>query len=914
MAQTSVDEAVAEAAAAQGLALSCVAAALRDAAQKREHAAASGGSGRDRAMAAARTRSAQEVSVLETGARDLALSLTDEARGVADYVDLGRLESPGERWGVHHRVGAPFVLPLIGRGNVVLDVGREAQLGLAGELVCQALERTAAGQLGVTCFDPLMSSLMAPFARLREVSEGVVRTIMDPSELSEHLERLSQEVLRVNDLLGGRSSLLEARRNESRSFGEFSLLVLVDAPEGLSEDLFERLVRLAAVGPRVGVSQLWLPSTASTTPDWWDTGRLTAVSQVLKEERGRVTWPSHAAYAVVPRFPGPEGLEARSSAVGEALRTSSSEALGFLEIQPTEQLWQDKSASGLTFALGISGGRTVEITLGDSRDQRHNVLITGAAGNGKSNLLKVMIFSLCQRYSPDELELVMLDFKDGATLYPLSPRAGAPDYLPHARVLGLESDQEFGAAVLRWVQQEVSRRMRLIRPYGQDISQYREQVPNARLPRMVVVIDEFQGLLAETEDDTGRLAATALEQIAKQGRAAGVHLVLASQTISGITTLLAKEDGIYAQFPIRLALKNSESESQAGLARGNVAAARLPGRGTAVVNRDYGAMTANRRVTVAHLPQGVAEELQRTWWEQEHGEPPVVVDSTEPARIGHLVEALQLLRTRVARDQAAPTALLGRPLSVSSSPVGLAMSSTPGRHLAILGAGEEEGSDHSWFYAEPAAANSAVGILQCAAVSLALQDPLGTAQFVSLDLLDSALAERNNQDEWAGLMERLGFTLHRPAATEVADFLVYLASELDDRPPGQRTYLLGFNLDRAPQLDAADAFGNTPLDALREILRTGPVRGVHLLGWWANPATYAAHLGFGSSGYVDAHAMLRLDQSAVQDILGPFVRWSVRSNRALVADRTQSDPTIVVPFAPVSAADRRALLSAEWGE
>ena len=125
----------------------------------------------------------------------------------------------------------------------------------------------------------------------------------------------------------------------------------------------------------------------------------------------------------------------------------TAETVLFLEIEKDEQTWAQSSAEGITFSVGRYGMAPITITLGDEVNQRHNVLITGAVGQGKSNLISVMVHSLCHRYSPDELQLVMLDFKEGVTLQRLAEQQDGT-FLPHARVLGLEADREFAVAVL----------------------------------------------------------------------------------------------------------------------------------------------------------------------------------------------------------------------------------------------------------------------------------------------------------------------------------------------------------------------------------------------------------------------------------------------------------------------------------
>ena len=131
---------------------------------------------------------------------------------------------------------------------------------------------------------------------------------------------------------------------------------------------------------------------------------------------------------------------------------STAVTIPFDRIEDTGRFWTDSSAEGLTFHLGMAGLDVISLRLGDEISQLHNALITGAPGKGKSNLLEVMLHSMCCRYSPDELELYLLDFKDGLTFQPYSFSAGR-SWLPHARVLGLESARDFGVAVLEYVEE-----------------------------------------------------------------------------------------------------------------------------------------------------------------------------------------------------------------------------------------------------------------------------------------------------------------------------------------------------------------------------------------------------------------------------------------------------------------------------
>ena len=181
------------------------------------------------------------------------------------------------------------------------------------------------------------------------------------------------------------------------------------------------------------------------------------------------------------------------------------------------------------------GFDTVSVCIGDKVTQHHNILISGAVGKGKSNLLEVIIHSLCWRYSPLELELYLLDFKDGLTFKPYSEKL-EKSWLPHAKMLGIESDRDVGLAVLKDLEMERLHRAEIFRnaPNGgvQNYEDYRKKFPENIIPRIVLVIDEYQKLF-EISDDISEEASALLENLVRQGRACAIHVILASQSING---------------------------------------------------------------------------------------------------------------------------------------------------------------------------------------------------------------------------------------------------------------------------------------------------------------------------------------------------------------------------------------------
>ncbi len=313
----------------------------------------------------------------------------------------------------------------------------------------------------------------------------------------------------------------------------------------------------------------------------------------------------------------PEKIIHECERFSERMKHAHLPVVPFEELHDTKKIWDRSSAEGLTFSIGKHGINNVEITIGDEIGQRHNAVITGAVGQGKSNLISIIIHSLCLRYSPAELVLYLLDYKEGVTFKVFS-NIDQDEYLPHARALGLESDVSFGAAILEMLFHEYQRRMRVLKKNNlKSIRDYRKKYPDDEMPRIVVVIDEFQMMFGDDINE-GQKIAEKLEKFVRLFRAAGIHFILASQTLGGNMALSYKKDSIFAQIPIRIALKNSFMESQQTLSLNNSAVAFLRPR-EAIVNLDYGEISQNKKTVIAYADENVVAALRKKWWEMARG-------------------------------------------------------------------------------------------------------------------------------------------------------------------------------------------------------------------------------------------------------------------------------------------------------
>jgi S-DNA-T family DNA segregation ATPase FtsK/SpoIIIE len=223
-----------------------------------------------------------------------------------------------------------------------------------------------------------------------------------------------------------------------------------------------------------------------------------------------------------------------------------------------------------------------------------HLLVAGATGSGKSVCINSLITSLLIMRTPDEVQFVMIDPKQ----VELSQYRG----LPHLR-LPVVTDMEKVVAALRWTVNEMERRYALFAEVGaRNIVAFNDRFPDEKLVYMVLVIDELADMMMTAAEDVERLIC----RLAQLGRAAGVHIVVATQRPSvDVLTGLIK-----ANLPTRIAFAvSSQIDSRVILDR--TGAERLLGRGDALYQA--GDEMNPRRVQGA-LVSDEEIELVCAWW------------------------------------------------------------------------------------------------------------------------------------------------------------------------------------------------------------------------------------------------------------------------------------------------------------
>ena len=190
----------------------------------------------------------------------------------------------------------------------------------------------------------------------------------------------------------------------------------------------------------------------------------------------------------------------------------------------------EKIDKAMVIPVGSSEqGELVDFTL-DTVSHIHCFII-GQSGTGKSVFLHDVIIGAMAKYSPEELELYLMDFKIGGVEF--NRYKGEK----HVKALLVDnSDIQITLEILRDISNKMRERGKLLRASGvSNIVEYNQVNPDKKMPRIVFIADECHVMFPTMNSKDAKLyreISEILQKIAKEGRSQGVHLVLATQTIA----------------------------------------------------------------------------------------------------------------------------------------------------------------------------------------------------------------------------------------------------------------------------------------------------------------------------------------------------------------------------------------------
>jgi DNA segregation ATPase FtsK/SpoIIIE, S-DNA-T family len=754
------------------------------------------------------------------------------------------------------KIAYPALLPFPQRASLLYranDEGKALAIDALQALLLRCWTAMPAGKVRCTIIDPVgRGENFSAFMHLADQDEKLVdgRIWTETGQIDERLTNLTVHMENVLQkyLRNQYETLAEYNAQAGEVAEPFHFLVVAHFPVNFSDDAARRLVSLASAGARCGIYTFVVVDTKQPVPHGFNIADLENVCAILDWQKapltpnpspaqgeGRFVWEDDdfgMFPLVLEQSPPAQRCTELLQQVGEeAVRSSKVEVPFEWIMPPRDAWWTSDSASGIRVPIGRFGALGKQyLELGQGTSQ--HVLVAGKTGSGKSTLLHVLITQLAMFYSPSEIELYLIDFKKGVEF-----KAYASLSLPHARVIAVESEREFGLSVLQRLDGELSKRGEIYRTAGvNDLASYREYANN-RLPspsgrggggegplphlaRIMLIVDEFQEFFIEDDKLAGE-SSLLLDRLVRQGRAFGIHVLLGSQTIGGAYSLARST---IDQMAVRIALQCSEADAHLILSRDNTEARLLSRPGEGIYNALHGMLEGNHLFQVVWLNDSKRDDILRQTRDlsrqREDFLTPIVFEGAVPADItqNHL---LQKMWREPTKPTATWSAWLGDAIAIKD-PTAALFRKQSGSNVMILGQQEE----------------IAVGLMVSSLVSLSAAVDPALAE-PSIHLVIGQALDAASEELVKLLSEVLPIRLWLPR--DLGALLNQLADEIDRRSQGtgppQFVFLYG--MQRLRDLRRPDDdFGfskkgdeKTPYRQFTHVLKEGPPVGVFTMLW-----------------------------------------------------------------------------------
>jgi DNA segregation ATPase FtsK/SpoIIIE, S-DNA-T family len=795
----------------------------------------------------------------------------------------------------HKRVRIPLCMDIeSGPCIIALEQGGRVEDALAvfRSLVLRFLISVRPTILGLRCFDgkdhgaAFNSFIQNLPAR---ISGGVAGTT--PKEFDERIAELDARIAfvaqcRLNDK---HRTLVEANFDRQGDLDSYFLLAAANVPDGIDEQRVDKLLKVMAAGPRAGVFSVCLVNDLvglTKRSPWRDVAErafLINVGKVISIKQGRFELTHEVS---IDKAPDEEIRNRLCTQIGKAYSELVNPII-HAAIPPKDKWWFARADEELAVEIGTGGdGQPQYFRLNEER--LTGALIAGSSGTGKTNLLRLIIAGLILRYSPQHLHLYLFDLKG------VDFNVFDEVDVPHVRMIVSEISQELGLAALRNFRELLAERKKLVASAGaQKLSEYNRKNPTAIIPRVVIVIDEFQ-ILFDGDVMAAKEAASIIILIMKQGRSYGIHLVMASQNLGPDTT----PKDVKSNCPCRIALSFNSPADYRMVFEAEPPAEMLPAKWGGTVQ------IANEGFARFSIPYLAVQQLRSSLQELSHfalerglrGDKGVFISGTTTARLDRNIPLTRTLDG--ARASGDPTLWLGDTVSLG----GYARFDLPAQRDSNLLVVTQR---RNYSIAYSMALVSALSILAHSKTNRcfifgANAIPDGDAQLINS--IARALPDRcfvYTADDVSALeMLAKEISAGGPLEPNTKRTVLFLPA-LDRHREFDPVFRTLYNPPKAfgtQQLSAEQARRATLCERFRMVLENGPVHGVHSIILLESLAGIERQ----TLSRFNLCAATCLTESDSKTLFGASQAAALEDNFAVAIDRsTQTDPVRFRPYANV---------------
>ena len=749
---------------------------------------------------------------------------------------------------------------------------------LIHQLMLRLMHCMPVGNVEITAADPLrLGTSLDPFLSLLKVKRlfPEQRMLTRSDELEIALARITDYVedLLQNKFKGEIKSWSAYNAANSSNPISYKLLLIFGVPEQLTDKSLWYLGRLLEHGPVCGVLPV-LTIDEGRLEDRKFTRLRTAIDKYSKRMDSIV--PAEILTKHVSEISVVEEQEfwPEQAELGEFLvsfsekyEQSSKFSKRMTDLWGNSEYWEHDAVQGIQVPIGwTADSKIVSFSIGGVNTE-HHTLLAGKTGSGKSNLLHVLIHSACHLYAPSELNIYLLDYKEGVEF-----NVYASAELPHIKLVATESDPEYGVTVLKYLTRKLEERAREFKNKSvRDYHEYRED-SETDLPRILLIIDEFQILFSENAA-VARSAEALLARLLKQGRSHGIHLLMATQTIRGLQALSL--GGLTSQLTCKIALSCSQEDSAFILGQNNWDASELHSPPEGIINNSNGAKSANQRFLIPFADRGLCKEhtaeINRTADQRGYC-------GTTKVFNGSRLPEMPAADWFGSKNHEAEQLHLGEHLSFEAEPLSIPFVNRPSSNVLISGY------------------NDAIhdGLLASILLSLGSQDGF-----------DEIIYFNGRSIEPVGVSKYFKGSSGTPVSMHESVTSLNLTSISDELQKSKRILIVD-GLDSIKEFHSGPASFRpvkkdeppSPLESLKKILEDGPLQGTFVIAfadnWKRCNSSCKDLLGFFE---------MRVGFCMNEDDAGSFVSGAIgkfkgleTDNRAVFADRLKNQVSWFRPY------------------
>ena len=459
------------------------------------------------------------------------------------------------------KIMLPFLFDLTKNSNfaVVYDDSKEKMAkDFIINLIWQFLANIPVTKSNICIMDPdKKGGSVLPLLDFRKENPDIFddNIYTSGTDITRRLEKFNQYIddMIQNKLSNKYDSLVDYNLKTPNKMEIITLLVIYDFPNGFDDNSLRMLENILKNGSKCGIYTVIGKVENASVNEYANKLLVNYLTRFVCKDDSYLMLPFNLNVTLNQKLDYSNILEFVKK-YQELYNIIKGKGISFEDILEKE-LFSRESSKILEIPVGVGDEeKIVPITFGYGSS--HHALVAGATGSGKSTLLHTLIMSAMLHYSPDKLNLYLMDFKGGTEF-----KIYDSYRLPHIKLLALDAMQEFGESILENLVSEIGVRSQKFKEANvSNLKKYIE-VTNNVMPKILVIMDEFQILF---NDNTNRKVANNCAELVKrivtEGRSYGIHLLMATQSTKIISNLTI-ETGTIEQMRIRVGLKCAEYDT-----------------------------------------------------------------------------------------------------------------------------------------------------------------------------------------------------------------------------------------------------------------------------------------------------------------------------------------------------------------